>query len=70
MNDDSPDFHIWHSSNTPHPDVVEAYLSSLFNYFELLVSTSNSPLMYDVTFWPITFTLHNVDDDYLFDKTS
>lgn len=50
MTDGSPDFHIWYSSNTPHPEAVEAHLSSLFHCFELLASTNNSPLIHDVTF--------------------
>ncbi len=61
MTDGSPDFHIWYSSDTPHPAAVEAYLFSLFHYFALLASTNRSPLIHDFTFWPITFRLHNVD---------
>ena len=33
MIDRGPDFQIWYSSGSPHPNVVKAYLFALFRYF-------------------------------------
>ncbi len=68
MTDGSPDFHIWYSSRTPHPGAVEAYLFALFRYFELLASTTESPLDSRGLNWPVTFTLRTVNSDYLTDE--
>ena len=68
MIDGCPDFHIWYSSQTPHPKAVEAYLFALFRYFEMLAFVDYpilTPSAYD---WPITFTLRKVDADSLTTK--
>lgn len=65
MTDGCPDFHIWYSSQTPHPNAVEAYLFALFRYFELLASTDNPILTPKASDWPINFTFRKVDTEYL-----
>ena len=60
MTDGSPDFHIWYSSATPHPQAVRAYLFSLFHYFQLLAQCSEaSPLKQDLDGWPIVLHLQS-----------
>ncbi|KAL8672434.1 MAG: hypothetical protein Q9168_003112 [Polycauliona sp. 1 TL-2023] len=64
MKDGSPDFHIWYSSETPHPKAVEAYLFALFQYFELIASAELSIIKPSISDWPITFSLRWVDPCY------
>lgn len=65
MTDGSQDFHIWYSSRTPQPKAVKAYLFSLFHYFHMLADPSNSsPLKYDVSDWPIVFSLRVLAADH------
>lgn len=62
MTDGSPDFHIWYSSATPHPEAVRAYLFSLFTYFQRLARPwEASPLRQDVDGWPIVLHLQSVE---------
>ena len=65
MKDGCPDFHIWYSSQTPHPRAVEAYFFALFRYFELLGSAEGPILKPSASEWPVTFTLRKVGSDYL-----
>ena len=50
------DFHIWYGSEQPHAGAVDAYLTSLFEYFFRLASDDPtfSPVANE---WPIKYTL-------------
>jgi poly(ADP-ribose) glycohydrolase len=42
QDDGSPDFHIWFSSQQPHPKAIHAYLYALFTYFDRIATSSLS----------------------------
>lgn len=58
LSDGSPDFHIWYTSAQPHARATNAYLYSLFTYFDRIASMS---WMSELTAseWPISLTLRS-----------
>lgn len=59
VTDSSPDFRIWYSGDSRHPEIITAYLSALFVYFDRLAghgSDSPCPPLLSAE-WLVTFTL-------------